>query len=124
MPINPQLTYEKQYIKVRGHNMAYIETGLGDPIVFVHGNPTSSNLWRNIIPHVESLGRCIAVDLIGFGDSDKLPGSGPERYSFFEHRKFLQEFLKAVGAKENVSIVIHDWGRLWALTGPTATVSE
>lgn len=110
MPINPQLNYEKRFAEVRSRKMAYIEVGQGDPIVFVHGNPTSSHLWRNIIPHVEGLGRCIAVDLIGFGDSDKLPGSDPYRYGFYEHREFFSEFLEAVGASRNVTLVVHDWG--------------
>ncbi len=110
MTINPQLAYTKSYTKVNGKNMAYIEVGRGDPIVFLHGNPTSSYLWRNIIPYLEELGRCIAVDLVGFGDSDKVPGSDPARYSFFEHRKYIQEFLEVMGATENVTIVVHDWG--------------
>ncbi len=110
MPIIGEQSYPKQKTSVGGHQMAFVETGSGDPIVFIHGNPTSSYLWRNIIPHMEGMGRCIAPDLIGFGDSDKLPGKDPGRYSFFEHRKFLQEFLEKVGATENVTIVIHDWG--------------
>jgi len=66
--------------------MAYVEVGGGDPIVLLHGNPTSSFLWRNIIPYLETQGRCIAPDLIGMGDSDKLPGSGPGSYTVIEHR--------------------------------------
>lgn len=75
----------KKKITVNGKQMAYVEMGQGDPIVFQHGNPTSSYLWRNIMPHVEHLGRCIAIDLIGMGDSDKLEDSGPDRYTFSEH---------------------------------------
>jgi len=81
-------TPSKQYQAVLGRRMAYVESGVGDPIVLLHGNPTSSYLWRNIIPHLTSLGRCIAPDLIGMGDSDKLPESGPASYTFVEHRRF------------------------------------
>ncbi|MDO9125792.1 MAG: haloalkane dehalogenase [Parvibaculum sp.] len=90
--------------------MAYSEMGEGDPIVFLHGNPTSSYLWRNVMPHLADQGRCIAPDLIGMGDSDKLEPSGPERYTFREHRRFLESFLEAMGIKKNVTLVIHDWG--------------
>lgn len=90
--------------------MAYVEEGEGDPIVLLHGNPTSSYLWRNIIPYLTSLGRCIAPDLIGMGDSEKLPDSGPESYTFVEHRKYLNAFLEARGVKENVFFIVHDWG--------------
>jgi haloalkane dehalogenase len=90
--------------------MAYVETGSGDPIVFLHGNPTSSYLWRNVIPHVEALGRCIAPDLIGMGDSDKLEPSGPQRYRFVEHRQYLDELLATLGVRENATFVGHDWG--------------
>ncbi len=92
-------------------NYTYTETGEGDPIVFIHGNPTSSYLWRNVIPHVEGLGRCIAPDLIGMGDSEKLPPSdGPERYSFPVSYKYFEAFLEAIGATTNVTLVLHDWG--------------
>jgi haloalkane dehalogenase len=99
---------EKQRIDVGGVAMAYHETGEGDPIVFLHGNPTSSYLWRNIIPHVAPLGRCIAPDLIGMGDSDRLPEG--THYRFVEHREYLDRFLGAVGAAQDVTLVIHDWG--------------
>lgn len=103
---------EKKYADVNGRRMAYVETGKldGDPIVFLHGNPTSSYLWRNIIPYAESLGRCIAPDLIGMGDSDKLPDSGPDRYRFVEHREYLDALLDQLGVNSNVTLVIHDWG--------------
>ncbi|MFP6638658.1 MAG: alpha/beta fold hydrolase, partial [Myxococcota bacterium] len=74
--MSPIMPYEKKSSEVLGRKMAYVDVGEGDPILFLHGNPTSSFLWRNVIPHLESLGRCIAPDLIGMGDSDKLPGSG------------------------------------------------
>ena len=79
-------TLEKKTIEVLGKRMAYVETGAGNPVVFQHGNPTSSYLWRNIMPHMAPVGRCIAIDLIGMGDSDKLDDSGPGRYRFVEHR--------------------------------------
>lgn len=100
----------KKFASVKGKKMAYVETGSGDPIVFLHGNPTSSYLWRNIIPHVEKFGRCIAPDLIGMGDSEKLEPSGPERYRFVEHRDYLEGLLQAIGVHERVTFVIHDWG--------------
>ncbi len=102
--------YPKKYAEVLDHKMAYVEVGRGDPIVFVHGNPTSSYLWRNVIPHVAQLGRCIAPDLIGMGDSAKLEPSGPDRYRFVEHRRFLDALLEALGVSENVTFVVHDWG--------------
>ena len=102
--------YPKKTIQVLGRNMAYVDEGQGDPIVFLHGNPTSSYLWRNVIPFVTPLGRCIAPDLIGMGDSDKLEDSGPGAYRFVEHRRFLDEFLAQMGIDKNVVFVIHDWG--------------
>ncbi len=101
---------DKQRVVVNGLEMAYVEVGEGDPIVFLHGNPTSSYLWRDIIPHAAGLGRCIAPDLIGMGDSDKLPESGPDRYCFVEHREYLDGFLEAVGVTDGVTLVVHDWG--------------
>lgn len=103
---------EKKFAEINGRRMAYVETGDldGDPIVFLHGNPTSSYLWRNIIPYAEGLGRCIAPDLIGMGDSDKLPDSGPDRYRFVEHREYLDALLDQLGVNANVTLVIHDWG--------------
>ena len=102
--------YEKKHALVNGKSMAYVEVGEGDPIVFLHGNPTSSYLWRNIIPYTEALGRCIAPDLIGMGDSEKLEDSGPDRYRFVEHREYLDGLLDALGVEQNVILVIHDWG--------------
>jgi len=100
----------KQTATVKGSSMAYVEMGSGDPIVFLHGNPTSSYLWRNIMPELAGRGRCIAPDLIGMGDSDKLSDVGPDRYRFVEHRDYLDAFLEAVGVRENTTFVIHDWG--------------
>ncbi len=100
----------KQYLDVNGRRMAYVEMGEGDPILFQHGNPTSSYLWRNIMPSLARKGRCIAVDLIGMGDSDKLDDSGPDRYRYVEHRDFLFEAWRQLGVKDNVTLVLHDWG--------------
>lgn len=100
----------KRTIEVHGRRMAYHEVGSGDPIVFLHGNPTSSYLWRNVIPHLSGLGRCIAPDLVGMGDSEKLPNSGPDSYRFVEHRRYLDGILDALGVRERVTLVIHDWG--------------
>ena len=100
----------KKKVNILGYNMSYVDEGTGDPIVFLHGNPTSSYLWRNIIPHLRGLGRCVAPDLIGMGDSDKLSESGPESYSFVEHRKYLDALLEEIGVTEKVTFVLHDWG--------------
>ena len=100
----------KRRCTVQGRQMAYVEMGSGAPIVFLHGNPTSSYLWRNVMPHLADQGRCIAPDLIGMGDSDKLEPSGPERYRFVEHRTFLDGLLDALGVHEDVTLVVHDWG--------------
>lgn len=100
----------KKYVEVLGKGMAYTEAGRGDPIVFLHGNPTSSYLWRNVIPPVTGHGRCLAPDLIGMGDSDKRDDSGPHSYRFVEHRRYLDSWMETVGATENVTLVGHDWG--------------
>jgi haloalkane dehalogenase len=102
--------YQKQRRRVLGSEMAYVEVGAGDPIVLLHGNPTSSYLWRNVLPHLQPLGRCIAPDLIGMGDSDKLPNSGPGSYRFVVHRRYLDALLDALDVRERVTLVIHDWG--------------
>ncbi|CDF37822.1 unnamed protein product [Chondrus crispus] len=90
--------------------MAYVEVGIGDPIVFLHGNPTSSYLWYNIMPLLEGKGRLIALDLIGMGDSDKLDNIGPNRYTFVEHGNYLFPLVEAIGVKERVTLVIYDCG--------------
>src|SRR6516164_6791794 len=102
--------YQKQRRRVLGREIAYVEVGKGDPIVLLHGNPTSSYLWRNVLPHLEPRGRCIAPDLIGMGDSDKLPDSGPGSYRFVEHRRYLDALLEALDVHERVTLVVHDWG--------------
>ena len=102
--------YPKQFIDIGGKRMAYVEMGEGDPILFQHGNPTSSYLWRNIMPELAAKGRCIAVDLIGMGDSDKLEDSGPERYRYVEHRDYLFAAWERLGVSDKVTLVVHDWG--------------
>jgi len=102
--------HPKRTIEVLGRRMAYVEMGNGDPIVFQHGNPTSSYLWRNIMPALASRGRCIAVDLIGMGDSDKLDDPGPDSYRYVEHRDYLFAAWQGLGVTNNVTFVIHDWG--------------
>jgi haloalkane dehalogenase len=108
--ISAAFPYNKQRRLVLGSEMAYVEVGEGDPIVLLHGNPTSSYLWRNVLPHLQPLGRCIAPDLTGMGDSDKLPDSGPGSYRFVEHRRYLDALLEALDVREWVTFVIHDWG--------------
>jgi haloalkane dehalogenase len=100
----------KQYAQVLGRRMAYVEQGSGAPIVLLHGNPTSSYLWRSVLPELSSLGRCIAPDLIGMGDSEKLPADDPGRYTFVRHREFLDCLLDELGVTSEVTLVVHDWG--------------
>lgn len=103
--ISPDFPYESHYLEVQGAKLHYIETGKGDPILFLHGNPTSSYLWRNIIPYLTSWGRCIALDLIGMGKSDK-----PDiDYRFVDHVKYVEEFIQAMGL-QRITLVVHDWG--------------
>ncbi len=101
----------KKTVDVRGARMAYHERGEGAPVLFLHGNPTSSYLWRDVIPELEGRGRLIAPDLIGMGDSAKLPNPGPDTYRFTTHRDYLDGFIDAViGRTESVVLVVHDWG--------------
>ena len=100
----------KSYKTVNGKQMAYHERGEGNAVVFLHGNPTSSYLWRNIVPHVADQARCIVPDLIGQGDSDKLDDTGPYSYRFVEHREYLDGLLDQLDLGDHVTFVIHDWG--------------
>jgi haloalkane dehalogenase len=102
--------YQRKFATVNGKRMAYVDEGQGDVIIFQHGNPTSSYLWRNIMPHCEGLGRLIACDLIGMGDSEKLDHSGPDRYTYLEQRDYLFALWEQLGIGGNVIFVIHDWG--------------
>ena len=100
----------KSYATVNGKRMAYHDSGSGDAVVFLHGNPTSSYLWRNIVPHVSPLARVVVPDLIGQGDSDKLDDTGPDSYRFVEHREYLDGLLEGLDLGDNITFVIHDWG--------------
>jgi haloalkane dehalogenase len=108
--VSAAFPYQKRRRRVLDSEMAYVEVGEGDPIVLLHGNPTSSYLWRNVLPHLQPLGRCIAPDLIGMGDSAKLPNSGPGSYRFVEHRRYLDALLKDLNVSGRATFVLHDWG--------------
>jgi len=112
------------YTHVHGLRMAYRHCGAGDPVVFVHGNPTSSYMWRAVLERVEHLGRCLAPDLIGMGLSQSLPDPGAGSYRFVEHRNFLEALLEQLGVTERVVLVGHDWGGVlamdWARRHPAA----
>lgn len=114
--------HPKDYVKIHGKQMAYVEMGAGEPVVFLHGNPTSSYLWRNIMPYVSDTHRAIAPDLIGMGDSEKLSNPNAESYTFVEHRKYLDGFLDKLIPEGQVTLVIHDWGSAlgfdWARRNP------
>ncbi len=104
-PISAEFPFASRYVEVHGSRMHYVEEGSGDPILFLHGNPTSSYLWRNIIPYLVPHGRCIAVDLIGMGKSDK-----PDlAYRFFDHSKYVEGFIETLGLSQ-IMFVVHDWG--------------
>jgi haloalkane dehalogenase len=115
--ISPDDPHPRRSLNVLGSRMAYVDVGAGDPIVFLHGNPTSSYLWRNVIPHLVERGRCIAPDLIGMGRSDK-PDIG---YRFVDHARYLGAFLDALDLRR-VTLVVHDWGSAlgfdWAMRHP------
>ena len=123
--LSETMSYEKKFVSVKGKQIAYVEEGSGDPIVLLHGNPTSSFLWRNVIPELVESGRVIVPDLIGQGDSEKLPANeGPERYTLEVAYSYVDGLLESIGANENVTLVIHDWGTgvgfLWAMRHPAA----
>ena len=118
--LSETMSYEKKFASVNGKQIAYVEAGSGDPIVLLHGNPTSSFLWRNVVPELAESGRVIVPDLIGQGDSEKLPASeGPERYTLEVAYSYVDGLLETIGANQNVTLVIHDWGSgigfLWAM---------
>jgi haloalkane dehalogenase len=122
MPLTAAPYAACRLVEVKGRRMAVIDRGQGPAIVFQHGNPTSSYLWRNIMPHCEGLGRLVACDLIGMGDSDKLVPSGPERYGYAEQRDFLFALWDALDLGEEIVLVVHDWGSAlgfdWARANP------
>ncbi len=100
----------KQFATVHGKQMAYHEVGSGDTVVFLHGNPTSSYLWRNVIPHLSDSYRCVAPDLVGMGDSEPTGDEGPHAYRFVDHREHLDGLLDQLDIGDRVTLVIHDWG--------------
>src|SRR5437899_1669395 len=108
----------KKFWEIKGRRMAYIDEGEGAPIVFAHGNPTSSYLWRNVMPACRGLGRLIACDMIGMGDSEKLPDSGPDRYTYAEQRSFLFALLNLLGVLKDFYFVRYDWGLVLVLEWP------
>ena len=117
-PISAADAYERHRIAFLETEISYVDTGAGDPVVFLHGNPTSSYLWRNVIPHVEGLGRCLAPDLVGMGDSGAAPDGS---YRFVDHARYLDAWFEALGLT-NVTLVVHDWGSAlgfyWAYRHP------
>ena len=117
-PISAADAYERHRIAFLETVISYVDTGAGEPVVFLHGNPTSSYLWRNVIPHVEGLGRCLAPDLVGMGDSGAAPDGS---YRFVDHARYLDAWFEALGLT-NVTLVVHDWGSAlgfyWAYRHP------
>jgi haloalkane dehalogenase len=107
VPISPADSYPRRRIRVLDTELACVDTGRGDPIVFLHGNPTSSYLWRNVIPHVAARGRCLAPDLVGMGESGKAPGGS---YRFVDHARYLDAWFDALRLDRHVILVAHDWG--------------
>jgi haloalkane dehalogenase len=117
--ISADFPYESHYVDVMGSSMHYVEQGNGDPILLLHGNPTSSYLWRNVIPLISPVGRVIAVDLIGMGKSDK-----PDiAYHLQNHIRYIDGFIKELGL-ENIVLVLHDWGAGFHFSPPSTTHSE
>lgn len=115
--IESTMRYQKRRVIVHGKRMAYVDTGgSGDPILFLHGNITQSYMWRNIIPHVEPLARCIAVDNIGQGDSEKLEDSGPGSYRLAAHQRYIDGFIDQMELGNRVTLMMHDWGVQLGLT--------
>lgn len=112
-------THPRRRVKVLDSEMTFVDVGSGSPIVFLHGNPTSSYLWRNIIPYAAPLGRCLAPDLIGMGGSGKSPTG---RYRFTDHSRYLDVWFDALEIRRNVILVLHDWGSAlgfyWAFRHP------
>jgi haloalkane dehalogenase len=117
-PISAADTYERHRIALLETEISYVDIGAGEPVVFLHGNPTSSYLWRNVIPHVEGIGRCLAPDLVGMGDSGPAPDGS---YRFVDHARYIDAWFEALGLT-NVTLVVHDWGSAlgfyWAYRHP------
>jgi haloalkane dehalogenase len=106
-PISTEDVSYRKHVRVLGTQMAYVDVGEGDPIVFLHGNPTPSYLWRNIIPHLLPFGRCLAPDYVGMGNSGPDPDGG---YRFVDHQRYLDAWFETLGIERNVILVVHDWG--------------
>src|ERR1700674_2540520 len=106
-PISAADPYPRRRVAALDTEMAYVDVGAGDPVVFLHGNPTSSYLWRNVIPHVEALGRCLAPDLVGMGDSGRAAAGA---YRFVDHARYLDAWFEAIVPVRPVTLVVHDWG--------------
>lgn len=104
---SPADNHPRKRVAIQGTEIAYVDTGAGDPIVFIHGNPTSSYLWRNVIPHLSALGRCLAPDLVGMGESGTAPDGS---YRFVDHARYLDAWFDALALKGNVTLALHDWG--------------
>jgi haloalkane dehalogenase len=109
--------HPRQRVRVLDTEISYVDVGDGDPIVFLHGNPTSSYLWRNVIPFLRGHGRCLAPDLVGMGQS----GPAPEGdYRFVDHARYLDAWFEALDLRRRIVLLLHDWGRPWASTVPSA----
>lgn len=123
-PISTEEIAYRKYVSVLDTQIAYVDVGHGDPIVFLHGNPTPSFLWRNIIPYLLPLGRCLAPDYVGMGNSGAAPDGN---YRFFDHQRYLDAWFEALGITKNVILVVHDWGSAlgfsWAQRHPCASES-
>jgi len=115
-------SFERKHLTVNGTSMAYVDAGNGKPVIFLHGNPTYSYIWRNIIPYLQDKVRCIAPDLVGMGDSGKLPDSGPDRYTYAEQRDYLFGLIDTLDLGNDITFVLHDWGGAlgfdWARNNP------
>ncbi len=107
MPISPTDPHPRNRVLALDTEISYVDTGSGAPVVFLHGNPTSAYLWRNIIPHISGGARCLAPDLVGMGDSGKMPSG---TYRFVEHARYLDAWFEALGLDRDVILVCHDWG--------------
>ena len=104
------MKYTKKYKDIKNSKMAFIDEGSGDTFLFLHGNPTSSFLWRNIAPHVEDIGRIVIPDLIGMGDSDKLEGVDNPGYKYHGQYSYLTALMDELDLGDNIHLIIHDWG--------------